>query len=116
FGFTREVFSSRGPGACRVAEDTCESALKVKRARREVGPRAQCVRTSGDRPDPRPRTYTKSCTAAQFAGRIRRNTGIEFTETATARSEQVARQRACDSALSVCQANLRGRMTCDIVR
>lgn len=116
FGFTREIFSAQGPAGCRVAEDSCEQALKVKRARNEVGPFAKCVQTSSSRPDPRPRTYTRSCTAAQFAGRIGRNTGIEFTETATARSEQEARDRACFEAKRVCENNLRGRMYCEIVR
>lgn len=116
FGFEPEVYASVGFGACGIAQDQCERDLKVKRARGVVGPRATCVQTSNSRPTPRPRIYTASCTAAQFAGRVGRRTGIEFTETASARSQREAEQRACEEAMNTCQRNLRGRMTCEVVR
>lgn len=125
FGYEPEVYSARGRFACDSALEQCERDLKRKRAlgprNGGVGPRAQCVQTSANRPGPRPvpRFETASCTAAQFfiSNNGNRRTNVApFTATARARSYQEARQRACSEALSQCESMSSGpRFACDVI-
>lgn len=108
FGFEPEIYSSVGFGACGTALDQCERDLKVKRARREVGPYANCVQTSASRPRP-PRVVTATCRVILRAGRVGRDTGVDFLATASAGSYREAQDRACSEALRKCEGQARGR-------
>ncbi len=122
FGFERETYSGFGRRACVRAENECLDDLARKQSLPRwdndwVGPRARCVKTSRDT-DPRPRPprmVSASCTAEMMAGRVGRPTGNRYTESASARNYQEARQRACDQALNACRSQTRGTLFCEVV-
>lgn len=110
-----QPFHAIGFNACRFAQLECEDELDQLRRFGRVGPFAECVQVSGGgRPDPRPITYTRSCTAELIAGRVGRPTGNIFQATATARSSSEAEQRACNDALAQCRPFERGSLRCQI--
>ena len=111
-GYTPEVFSSTGRGACMEAEAQCERVLKVKRARGQVGRHAYCEQTSRTT---RPVMVSAECTASRFRGRAGRPTTQFFTEVAQARTYQTARDLACDAALRKCEIGIIPAMYCAVV-
>lgn len=116
-GFQAGRFSYTGTRPCPEARRRCQQELDYQRRWGRVGRAAECVRTSGRNPAPRPgRLVTRTCSVELLAGRVGRPTGNVYTGTGTARNGEEARQRACADARTQCNAVARGTMRCEVIR